>query len=89
MTTYKIGRGRGTKTVQARQYTRDQDWELAKWIDGPVRVYRDHFLVGAENARAAKGDWLIKETAKDGTTRVTVMDNRTFGLTARSTGEEI
>jgi hypothetical protein len=60
--TYKIGKGRGTKTVQARQYTRDQDFGLLQFIDGPARVYRDHIRVGTDEdeQRAEKGDWLVK-----------------------------
>jgi len=78
--TYKIGKGRGTKTVQARQYVKDQDFSLATWVN--ARVYRDHFRIGGDEdeVRAQKGDWIIKY--EDGTVRV--LDARTFASTARA-----
>jgi hypothetical protein len=81
--TYKVGKGRAAKTVQARQYTRDQDWKLADWIDGPVQVYRDHFRVGSGELFARKGDWILQHP--NGT--IEVKDNRAFESDARKVEE--
>lgn len=81
--TYKVGRGRATKTVQARQYTRDQDFTLAAWI-GKARIYRDHIRIdisAGEELRASKGDWITKEHKPDGTIVYTVVDGNKFAVT--------
>jgi hypothetical protein len=80
--TYKVGKGRGTQTVQARQYVKDQDWSLANWIQGPVQVYRDHFRVGYEEIRAEKGDWIVKYPD-----HIEVQTHRVFSATAREVDE--
>lgn len=82
--TYKVGKGRATRTVQARQYTRDQDWKLADWIQAPVQVYRDHFRVGSGLQRATKGDWILQYP--NGT--IEVKDARAFAETARKVEEQ-
>lgn len=81
--TYKVGRGRAMRTVQARQYTRDQDWTLADWIKGPVKVYRDHFLVGPDEITATKGDWIVKYPD-----RIEVQSHRVFAAHAREVVDE-
>lgn len=81
---YKIGKGRAAKTVNARQYTRDQDWNLANWLHGPVQVFRDHFRVGLEGDRASKGDWLVKW--HDG--RIEVKSHREFTEIATKVEED-
>jgi hypothetical protein len=75
--TYKIGKGRGTKTVQARQYERDQDYSLGQWCN--ARVYRDHFRIDTElgEVRASKGDWLVKYSEDD----VRILNHREWTLT--------
>jgi hypothetical protein len=86
--TYKVGRGRAIKTVQARQYVKDQDWSLANWIQGPVKVYRDHFRVGAGEVHATKGSWILQYTNQAGDWQVEVLDPKRFASTARKVEEK-
>lgn len=89
MTTYKVGKGRGTKTVQARQFLNAYDQSLAQWAQGVLHAERNgqnHIRIhrkGEETLYVYGGDWILKH--EDGT--VSVMSRTEFASTAREVRE--
>jgi hypothetical protein len=63
--THKTGKGRGTRTVEARQFVNVHDFDLAHWAGGviqggrnglnTIRIYRDDTTLEAQ-----RYDWIVR-----------------------------
>lgn len=89
---YKIGKGRGTRTVVARRFTFAHDVDLAYWAGGVLHAERGganqiriHPFSSPESTDipvtivVPYGHWIIKD--EDGA--ITVMSPEEFATTAR------
>ena len=81
---YKIGKGRGTRTVVARRFTFAHDVDLAYWAGGVLHAERNganqiRIHTKEETIVVPYGYWIIKD--EDGT--ISVLSPEEFATTAR------